>query len=229
MNYFWSNPATILSGATVTNSQTAAAFACIRLKNSTVTATEKQEHAPSQKEQHMEVKSNFTWANLGLGKVRSLTERVGDRSELPADVAFATLRLSAKERYVFCFKTLVVQQEIWTIWDDDWLVRYGSQLTWVPVFPTEQIAMLSSLNDKNVEPIPIPVDDYVDQIIPVLAQENTKISISPSPDANEVVLLDWSEFLIDLVGAWEQENSAEAVSTRKFDEFAYQKIQGRSD
>lgn len=169
----------------------------------------------------------FSWKDLGLGPVQRLEERVGNRKEVPDDGAISMLLAADRKRYEYCLETVVKQQEIWTVWDDDQLVEYGADPTWTPIFPTRQFLNLASRNDEGMSAVPIPLDDFVNEIIPYLAENNAVISMFPSSETQEVVLLDWRNFLVELTGAWESLHAVEANSSPAFCEFCYQTVTAR--
>jgi len=169
----------------------------------------------------------FSWRDLGLGPVQQLEERVGNRTEVPVVEARSMLLAAAVKRYEYCLETVARHQEVWTVWDNDQLVEYGADPTWTPVFPTRQFLDMASRNDEGVSAVPIPLDDFVNEIIPYLGENNAVISVFPSSETREVMLLDWANFLVELTGAWENVHKVEANSSQSFRDFSCQTVMAR--
>ena len=176
----------------------------------------------------MSIEIRFHWEDLGLGLVRSLDDRIKRRQELPVNEADSVLKGSANTRYEYFFNAVSKGQEIWTIWDGEHMAEYGEDPAWIPVFPTRQFCELVSINEKDVSFVPIPIDDFVNEIVPYLSANNIVVLIFPNLNQGDVVELDWENFLVELTGSWEQNHEIEAESSLPFQEFAYEVVQKRT-
>ncbi len=170
----------------------------------------------------------FEWEDLGRGTIRSLDVRIRNRKELAVAEAEMILSADSELRYQFCMETIARHQEIWTVWDNDQILVYGGSPSWIPIFPSRQISSLASRCEKGVTFVPIPVDDFVNEIVEFLSTNSIELAIFPSFSQENVILVDWKNFLVDLTGAWELVYGIEARSSPAFEKFAYKVVRERN-
>lgn len=157
------------------------------------------------------------WSDLGIPALLSLEERLLRRdAALDAAELDALLMASADERYRTTMERLAEKHEVWTVWDGDDLALYSDDVRYIPLYPAEQVARAASGDDQVLSFVPIPIDDFTDQIGSFLLEEEIFLALCPTPMNLDIIRLSWADFLIDLVGVWEHVHCIELPTSKLF-------------
>jgi hypothetical protein len=89
-----------------------------------------------------------------------------------------------KARYRHFVKLAVERKLVWGLFRDGWaLSQDESGATAFPLWPERELAERSAKGTwQAYEASEIPLDDLVDQLLPQLARDNVKVSLSPAAD-----------------------------------------------
>ena len=95
------------------------------------------------------------------------------------------IKLPADKRYQHFIKRITDQEELWGIYDSDWIRiinKDGSDL--FPVWPNKEYAQLYlQKNFPSAFIKPIDLYEFIDVFLPELGEKNTSVSVFPTPES----------------------------------------------
>ena len=103
----------------------------------------------------------------------------------------AVLKLPAPARYEHFIKRVVDSGEAWGLWNDGWAM--GSTDVGQPTFPLWPAKEYAELSAKehwaNFSPVPISLEDLVDELLPKLEEDGVQPSIFRVPTGDATMPL----------------------------------------
>ena len=115
----------------------------------------------------------------------------------------AVLKLPADKRYQHFIKRIADQEELWGIYDSDWIkIKYEDGSDLFPVWPNKEYAQLylqkycPSAFVKTID-----LYEFIDTFLPELGERNIAVSVFPTPEGEghivcyEKVIADLNEEL----------------------------------
>ncbi|MGS4885690.1 DUF2750 domain-containing protein [Roseibium sp. MB-4] len=95
----------------------------------------------------------------------------------------ALLTLSGPERYRHFIKAIVDREEVWALFSDGWaLARDDDGKSVFPFWPENEFAALCAIGDwEGYEPEVIPLQDFVEQLLPNLQADDVLPGVFYTP------------------------------------------------
>lgn len=170
----------------------------------------------------------FSYAELGFPETLDVETRIARRQSLSDEFVKSICASNATDRYEYAIETICTNQELWTVWiDDRGLMVWGSENMGFTtnIFPNIEFAKVFLRHSRPTpEFIPVPIDDFIDELGPRLLQQSCNVALFDVPNSNSSIVLSVNDFVLDLVGAWEHVYDIELQRTpeieRKFLESA---------
>jgi len=118
-----------------------------------------------------------TSRELGIRPTLSLSERQLARKVLSETKTEGT----ARKRTDFCLEEFCAREEVWVNFDKHGLVAWydsKSECDIVPIWPCQASAEASRKSTSD-EAVPVPIDDFIDEILASLSEDDFSVSIFP--------------------------------------------------
>lgn len=154
----------------------------------------------------------FSSNQIGLGEIKTLQERISNRVQLTTTELKRVMSLDAQKRYEYFLQYCVQHHEVYGIFEGNDLYVYQADDWRTLLFPNETTSTYF-LKELNIaaEAVPIPLNEFIDDLGPSIIDNSVKIEMFPSPGDHEVICIAFNEFVFDLVGAWEFYTETELV------------------
>ena len=113
--------------------------------------------------------NNMTDKKIKLPLSLTLEERIAARAGLDHRKVDTVWSQTHEKRKKYFFPEIANHEELWTLWENEALTEYGlSEGRWgVPVWPNKEFvskfADVSNIENYNI--IPIPLDDFMNEIV----------------------------------------------------------------
>jgi hypothetical protein len=109
------------------------------------------------------------------------------------------LKLDAQKRYEYALKIIVDWDMVWGLYNDGWALASDDDGQIIfPLWPTYEYAKVCAINEwQKYEPVPIALEDLVQELLPNLKHDNVKISVFYVPN-NKGSVIDSEDFLKDI-------------------------------
>ena len=108
--------------------------------------------------------------------------------------------LDAPKRFACFMERCVASHELYAPFLDDELYLRENNGWALPVFP-EATSAENFCSGMTI--VPIPINDFIDDVGPSLVNNSVCLDIFPVSDDNESIVVCFRDFLFDLVGFWE--------------------------
>ncbi|HEV2845142.1 MAG TPA: DUF2750 domain-containing protein [Thermoanaerobaculia bacterium] len=102
--------------------------------------------------------------------------------EITADEIQRMLGLPAEDRALTFFQLVADWEEAWGLQDaDGWVV--GKDTDALPLWPHAELAKACARGPwEDAAPAPISLDELLDDLLPLLAEDGLRVAVFPSPD-----------------------------------------------
>lgn len=102
--------------------------------------------------------------------------------EIAEDEARRMLALPSEDRAVTFFQLLADWEEAWGLQDaDGWVV--GKDTDALPLWPHSDFAEACAQGAwEGASPVVVPLDDLLDELLPLLEEDGLRVAVFPSPD-----------------------------------------------
>lgn len=102
----------------------------------------------------------------------------------------ALIRSPAKNRYKYFIRHIADREEVWGPYNDGWaLAGTGDNRTVFTVWPAEDYALLCAKGSwEGFLPESIPLDQFLNELMPTLQHDGLIIGIFPTPEDNGIIL-----------------------------------------
>ncbi len=108
------------------------------------------------------------------------------------------IKLPADKRYQHFIKRVVDQEELWGIYDSDWITIKKDDGELFPVWPNKEYAQVFlQKNFPSAFVKPIDLYEFIDTFLPELGERNIAVSVFPTPD-NEGHIACYEKVIDDL-------------------------------
>lgn len=100
------------------------------------------------------------------------------------------MSLPPKARYEYFVKKVADWEEIWSLWNDGWVLMGDKELTeTVPVWPHSIYAKACAVNEwSGYTPKSISVDDWLNKWIPGMAKDGRMVGVFPTTQGETVTV-----------------------------------------
>lgn len=148
----------------------------------------------------------FSSREFGICGILDRDARASRRTALPQSEIINLLSMGGLDRHEYCIRKICEQQEIWTLFDNLGLISIDAKPEYAPIFPTEDIALdwKDCTKFEKVDLVPIPIDDFIDVIVPALSAKKCRLDVFPSRLSAERILVSTDDLVFDVLGMWEQ-------------------------
>src|SRR5262245_29495735 len=112
----------------------------------------------------------------------------------------AILSLSDKERYYLCIKQIAGWNELYSIYDDDWvLLGDDPGARYFPIWPAREYAELyNTQNDKAYTIKLVKLDEFMDKFLDNFKADQISLGVFLTPE-NKGVILPVNDFKDDML------------------------------
>lgn len=102
--------------------------------------------------------------------------------EITADEARQLLALPAEDRAIQFFQLLADWEEGWGLRDDEgWVVASATDA--LPLWPHATLAAACAVGPwEGALPEPVSLDEMLEELLPLLAEDSLQVAVFPSPD-----------------------------------------------
>jgi hypothetical protein len=99
------------------------------------------------------------------------------------------LKLDGPARFKYFVKWVVAWSHAWGLWDAGWASGVDDDgVTVFPLWPAQEYAERSRTEEwTNFQPKEIPIDDLLNDLIPMLAEKGMRPGIFPTPSGKWVL------------------------------------------
>ncbi|HYG65861.1 MAG TPA: DUF2750 domain-containing protein [Thermoanaerobaculia bacterium] len=110
--------------------------------------------------------------------------------ELGEDEARDALALPAQGRYTLFLQLACDWEEAWGLRNPDgWVVASGPEGDSFPLWPHPHLAQACARGPwEDAAPAAIPLDELLDDLLPLLAEDHVKVAAFPTPDGESWVV-----------------------------------------
>lgn len=104
----------------------------------------------------------------------------------------SVIRLPGDKRYAYFIKKVADQNQVWGLWNEGWAMGMTDDGTRTsPIWPAKEYAELCRIGDwRDFEPKPIPLQEFILEMLPDLAKEGIRVSIFDTPTEGSVLVSD---------------------------------------
>ena len=96
------------------------------------------------------------------------------------------INLTASERYDYFIRKVADFEEVWGLKDaEGWALMGNEEQVLFPVWCEMEFAELCKWN--NYQPTAIPVDDFIEKLLPKLGKDNVMLAIFPTPKGKGII------------------------------------------
>lgn len=144
---------------------------------------------------------------MGIFQSISDEERRKQRPGLSTEAVTAVVQQVPKLRYSRLISFIAGQEEVWSSFSEGEMEGWNDEKTGqgiVPIWPTKYACELfTSFYKLSWDAVPIPIVDWIDEVLPTLEAENYLIAGFPVAQ-DEVVLVEPRHFLNELEAEWKK-------------------------
>jgi len=132
----------------------------------------------------------------GITQVSNFDVRASNRRRLSAAEVSALSKASSIERQKYTINSIAFHEELWTIWDGNELPLFESTANDVlHIWPHQQFAeQFASPTIADPRSVPIPLDDFLDEILLLENGDPTDVAYFPIGTGKEAIFGSSSEF-----------------------------------
>jgi hypothetical protein len=100
------------------------------------------------------------------------------------------LTTPAADRYRWCLQLVADWQEVWGLNNPDgWVLSSGPAGDAFPIWPHPDLAQLCARGEwEGSTPEAIPLDELLEELLPVLEQDGLRVVVFPDPEGEGVVV-----------------------------------------
>ncbi|MBY5943517.1 DUF2750 domain-containing protein [Halomonas sp. DP5N14-9] len=103
------------------------------------------------------------------------------------------------DRYIYTLKKIADFEEAWGLYDKGWALTGSECDDFFPIWPSKESASICATDSwGEYSPNPIPVDQLLNNLLPMLIEDNVKIAIFMVPGSSETATKKAQEFKDDL-------------------------------
>lgn len=96
------------------------------------------------------------------------------------------INLTASERYNYFIRKISDFEEVWGLKDEEgWALMGNNEQVLFPVWCETEFAELCKWN--NYQPTPIPLDDFIEKLLPMLEKDNIMLAVFPIPKEKGII------------------------------------------
>ena len=142
---------------------------------------------------------------LGLHGVLSVEERIASRRDVGNEETRGVCSATSLKRRDRTFDRIINSHEVWTIWSGDrlWCVETEHGQLATDIFPERAFALdyANGVEIPKCDVIPVPIDDFIDDILFSEAEPLSAIRVLPVVDRT-VEVMDVQDFLSFISQNW---------------------------
>lgn len=143
-------------------------------------------------------------SRFGIYPIFDVETRIKRRIDPSIEMMDGFSKASALKRQKHTLEMIVTHQEVWTVWDGNQLPTYETEGNpAMDIWPYKKAAELFHRQDVcNPQFVPIPLDDWINEILFTNNTDPVDISYFPSGNKKQVMVSDKDEFLRLVQNEW---------------------------